>query len=180
MTSYNYQAAAIILCEYFNTGSINKLDEIIKKQNTIFKNVLCNFLLLQAVKSQNSSLIEFITKNRFELKKAIFTEISGSKDHQSLIFLAKELFHNLHANKFPYNPGHANIILTKVLIIQQNNKDDKILSKSIRLLIDEMRQSPNLTTKSSFFGSLHKENSTRKLLDEIDKKSISKDSPRSP
>ncbi len=179
MSAHNFQAAALTLCEYFNTGHTKELDEIISKQDKIIKNVLCNFLLLQAVKSHNSSLIEFMAKQKFVLKKEIYKEISELKDPQSLVFVAKELFHNLHENKFTYDPQDLKIILDKILVITKTNKDDKNLSETISLFLNETRQTQNKRKKRPLFGKSKQEQKIEKLLDEIEKQNTLKESPHS-
>lgn len=169
MTAYNYQAAALTLYEYFKTGHSKELNDVLSKQKPMIRNLVCNFLMFQAIKNQDSSLIGFLSQYKFELKKDIFKELSEIKDPQSLVFVAKELFHNLHENKIPCDPQHIQIILDKILHITKNNKTDENLSETIHLFLREMRHYPNKPTSNRFFGKSKQEEKIEKLLDEIDR-----------
>jgi hypothetical protein len=167
MLAHNYQAAAATLYHYFVSGDHTELRILINKQDKIFKSILCNSLLFLAVKSQDSNLMEFMTTFKFIPKKEIFSSILEIEDRQSLVFVAKELFHHLHTNKFSISEKDTRMILEKILMIARDNKSDPTLSESINLFKDEMKLYSGNYNQSQFFGKSQKINNIEKMLEDI-------------
>lgn len=165
--SHNYIAAGKILSEYFNNDLSIKINHELKTQNKKVNNLLCNYLMINAVKTQNSNQIEHLSKMKFDITRDVFNEITSIANPNTFIFLAKELFYHLHSNRLHYKTTHAEIILNKILEISKNNTTDSKLNESIYLFLDEMKEYKNKPHRHVLFGIVKHDTALDMLLHEI-------------
>jgi hypothetical protein len=132
----NHSAAAIVLLELFRENQLDQISTLINKADRTSQTIFLNYFLLEGLKTNNPSLIDFATNFKFEVRRDVLVTLTTLPKAQ-MLHVAKEFFHNLHQKNVRYQLDDLQIVMKA---ISSHAKDFAELRELLELFLEEMEK----------------------------------------